>query len=258
MRALIFDCDGVLADTERHGHRVAFNQAFEELGVPVAWDEDTYGEMLAVGGGKERIAAALTPAFASRHDLPADAAGLAELVVRLHRRKSAIYREIVASGRLPARPGVARLAAEAIASDWLVAVASTSAESSVRAVIDNVFGEALASELSAVLAGDVVPHKKPAPDIYDLALRRLGVGAGDAIAIEDSRNGLRAAVGAAIPCVITLTEYTAGEDMTGAALVLSSLGAAGDPARQIAGTGSRPLEGIIRLQDLDACVARCR
>ena len=131
---------------------------------------------------------------------------------------------MVAEGALPARPGVARLIGEALDAGWTLAVASTSAEPSVRAVLDHVAGPDDAARFAVVLAGDVVPRKKPAPDIYELALERLGVGAGEALVVEDSRNGLEAAVGAGLRCLVTVNGYTADEDFGEAALVVTSLG----------------------------------
>ena len=175
MTALIFDCDGVLADTERDGHRVAFNQMFQEFGVPFAWSEETYGEALAIAGGKERMRSLLTDEFVERAGLPTDDDGQTALIADWHRRKTEIYAEMATNGRLPARPGVARVAADAAAAGWSLAVASTSSEPSVRAVLTHVMDPGTASRF-CVLAGDVVAKKKPAPDIYELALDRLAVG----------------------------------------------------------------------------------
>ena len=197
MPALIFDCDGVLADTERDGHRPAFNQTFAEVGLPVRWSEEEYGVKLRIGGGKERMASLLTDDFVRANGLPADPEGQKELLADWHRRKTATYKEMVRAGRLPARPGIARIVGEAIAAGWTLAVASTSAEESVRAVLEHVVGTDDASRF-AVFAGDVVPAKKPDPAIYVLALEQLGIGAEDAIVIEDSRNGLLAADAAGI------------------------------------------------------------
>ncbi len=135
MPALIFDCDGALADTERDGHRPAFNQTFEEAGLPVRWSVEEYGEKLRIGGGKERMASLLTDDFVRANGLPADAEGRRELLAGLHRRKTVIYKEMVRSGLLPARPGIARVVDEAIGGGWSLTVASTSAEESVRAVL---------------------------------------------------------------------------------------------------------------------------
>jgi len=250
--ALIFDCDGVLADTERDGHRPAFNETFAEVGLPVNWSEAEYADKLRIGGGKERMASLLTPEFVAAHGLPADPAGQKELLADWHRRKTARYKEIVRSGELPGRPGIARVVAEAIGAGWTLAVASTSAEESVRAVLEHAVGADHAARFS-VFAGDVVPAKKPDPAIYDLAVGELGIDRGDAVVIEDSRNGLLAAVGAGLRCVVTVSSYTAEEDMSEAVMVVSSLGDPGEPAVVLANRGgARPAE-LVTLADLDAC-----
>jgi HAD superfamily hydrolase (TIGR01509 family) len=252
--ALIFDCDGVLADTERDGHRPAFNQTFEEAGLYVQWSEEEYGEKLRIGGGKERMASLLTDEFVRANDLPSDPDGQRELLAGWHRRKTELYKEMVRAGKLPGRPGVARIVGEALNADWTLAVASTSAEESVRAVLEHVVGEEDASHF-AVFAGDIVPAKKPDPAIYLLALEELGVGRDEALVIEDSRNGLLAAVGAGLRCVVTVSSYTAEEDMSEAALVVTSLGDPGTPAQVLANrSGARPGE-LVTLQDLQDCLS---
>jgi HAD superfamily hydrolase (TIGR01509 family) len=252
MPALIFDCDGVLADTERDGHRLAFNATFEEVGLPVHWSVAEYGEKLAIGGGKERMASLLTDEFVAANDLPADLDGQTELVADWHRRKTARYKAMVQQGLLPGRPGIHRIVAEAEQAGWTLAVASTSAEESVRAVLQHAVGDELATRFS-VFAGDVVPAKKPDPAIYELALAELHLQAGDALVIEDSRNGLLAAVGAGLRCVVTVSGYTAEEDFGEAILVVSSLGDPGEPARVLANrSAARPGE-LVTLADLDIC-----
>ena len=253
MPALIFDCDGVLADTERDGHRPAFNETFAEAGLPVRWSEEEYGEKLTIGGGKERMASLLTDAFVREHGLPTDPDGQKELLADWHRRKTAIYKEMVRAGRLPGRPGIARIVREALDAGWALAVASTSAEESVRAVLEHVVGTNTAARFD-VFAGDVVPAKKPDPGIYLLALEQMGVGRDEALVVEDSRNGLLAAVGAGLPCVVTVSGYTEREDMSEAVLVVSSLGDPGDPARVLANrSAARPGE-FVTLADLEACL----
>ncbi|MCY7325730.1 MAG: HAD-IA family hydrolase [Microbacteriaceae bacterium] len=251
MPALLFDCDGVLADTERYGHLPAFNQTFAEVGVPVRWTDDDYAEKVLIGGGKERMASLLTPEFVAANRLPSDADGQRELVAEWHRRKTAIYTGLVASGALPARPGIARLVGEASAAGFALAVASTSAEAAVKAVLEHAVGAERAAEF-AVFAGDVVAAKKPAPDIYLLALERLGVSAADAVVVEDSSNGLRAALAAGIRTIITVSSYTHDEDFSGASLVVSSLGDPNDPLTVLdAPAGVTP----DRTLDLDHVVA---
>jgi HAD superfamily hydrolase (TIGR01509 family) len=224
-RALIFDCDGVLADTEPYGHLPAFNRMFEEFGLPVHWTTDDYAKKLAIGGGKERLATLLTPEFVAATGLPQSHEEQLREVARWHLRKTEIYTELIASGTLPGRPGVARLVDEAIAAGWRLAVASTSSEPAVTAVLEHVLGTR--ARKFVVVAGDMVTSKKPAPDVYLEALRLLGVAANQAVAIEDSRNGLSAAVGAGLRCVVTVSAFTVGEDFSAAEMVVTSLGEPG-------------------------------
>jgi HAD superfamily hydrolase (TIGR01509 family) len=226
--ALVFDCDGVLADTERYGHLPAFNQTFEEFGLPVRWSDAEYAQKVKVGGGKERMRRMLTPDFVAAAGLPAEPDALEEEVARWHRRKTEIYTGIIRGGSIPPRDGVRRVAAAAREAGWTLAVASTSAEASVRSVLELAMGSELAADFG-VFAGDVVPRKKPAPDIYRYAVQQLGVEPADAVAIEDSRNGMLAALAAGLTCAVTTSAYTGEEDFTGAALVVTSLG---DPPPQ--------------------------
>jgi HAD superfamily hydrolase (TIGR01509 family) len=236
MAALIFDCDGVLADTERYGHLPAFNQTFAEFGLPVRWDEDEYGRRLRIGGGKERMASLLADEFVATAGLPSDPDAQRDVLAGWHRRKTEIYTQMVADGKLPARPGVRRLVEEALAAGWSLAVASTSAEASVRAVLDHSVGTEAAAQF-LVLAGDIVAHKKPAPDIYLLAKQMLDATGTTAMVIEDSGNGLSAARAAGLPCLITVNGYTVDEDFAGAALVVTNLG---DPDGEAAGVIANP------------------
>ncbi len=253
MPALIFDCDGVLADTERFGHLPAFNQTFREFGLPVQWSEEEYGVKLQIAGGKERMASMLTPELVREANLPGEPDAQKEMLARWHKRKTEIYKQMNLEGRLPGRPGVKRVVAEAVGAGWQLAVASTSAEESVRAVLEFVVGKELASHF-LVLAGDIVPKKKPAPDIYLLALQRLNVMPDQALIVEDSRNGLLAAVAAGCRCVVTLSSYTWDEDMSEAVLVVSDLGDPGAPMRVIANRSkARPGE-YVTLLDLAACL----
>ncbi|MHB8188793.1 MAG: HAD-IA family hydrolase, partial [Dermatophilaceae bacterium] len=189
-RALILDCDGVLADTELDGHLVAFNQAFAELGYDIRWTNEEYKVLLKVGGGKERL---MTYVAEHREIDFAKGGDLTEAVAALHRRKSEIYVHLVEAGKLPGRPGIRRLVTEALDAGWQVAVASTSAVKSVEAVLRAVVGEETFDRLSGVFAGDVVSSKKPAPDIYDFALRALGRRPEEVVVVEDSESGALAA-----------------------------------------------------------------
>lgn len=231
LEALIFDVDGTLADTERHGHRVAFNLAFEELGLDWHWDEPLYGELLAVTGGKERIA------FFVENYLPAgrrpeDVAALAR---ELHACKTRHFTRLLDEGRIALRAGVARLLDEASGEGLRLAIATTTTPANVEALISNTLGADAAGRFEVIGAGDVVPAKKPAPDIYHYVLERMSLKAGACLAFEDSANGLRAARGAGIGTVVTVNGYTRDEDFNGALLVVDQLGEPGEPPVVLAG-----------------------
>ena len=232
--ALIFDCDGVLADTELDGHLPAFNEMFAEVGLPVRWDEDEYVRLLAIGGGKERLRAALGAEIAAR---ATDAVARDALVAGWHELKTRLYIDRVLAGRLPARPGVRRLVAEAADEGWALAVASTSAESSVRAVLEHTVGPEMAGRFG-VFAGEMVPRKKPSPDVYLLAVEALGADPTETVVVEDSRTGLLAALAAGLPTIVTRNRCTVDDDFSGASLVLSSLG---EPPAEPADVVSDPL-----------------
>lgn len=224
-KALIFDCDGVLADTERDGHLVAFNQMWREKGVNWQWSLAQYADKVKIGGGKERMfSLGQDDDFRAVYNVPASPDEWWETVVGWHKRKSEIYKELIASGAIPGRPGVKRLAEAALAQGWTLTVCSTSALSSVQAVLYHVMGDETAGKFAGVFAGDMVKAKKPAPDVYNLATEKLNLDPADCVVIEDSRNGLLAAVAAGMTCVVTFNQLTQNEDFSEAAIVLSSLG----------------------------------
>jgi HAD superfamily hydrolase (TIGR01509 family) len=257
MNALIFDCDGVLADTELHGHLVAFNRMWSELSVPWHWSEAEYAEKLKIGGGKERMARVLDePAFQAVYQVPEDPNARKELLAGWHARKTAILQDIISGGALPGRPGIRRLSEEALQSGWNVAVASTSARPSVEAVLRYAVGKETA-ERFAVFAGDIVAKKKPAPDIYLLALQELGLRPENCVVVEDSRNGLLAAVTAGIRTVVTTSYFTTEERFDEAVLVVDSLGDPGSPAITVkANRAGHKIGPYITLDDLSAVVTK--
>jgi HAD superfamily hydrolase (TIGR01509 family) len=249
--ALVLDCDGVLADTERYGHLPAFNATFEQFGLPARWSAEEYGEKLKIGGGKERMASLFDdPAFAAAVTVPDRTGSL----LAWHRAKTATFKKLVADGRLPPRPGVERIIKAALDRQWTVAVASTSAEESVRAVLENAVGSETAGDIP-VFAGDVVPAKKPDPAIYRLTVERLGLRKEDTLVVEDSRNGLLAATGAGLRCLVTVNGYTRDEDFTEAVLVVSELGDPGRPPIEVvANRGAAKPGDYLTLDDLAACL----
>lgn len=219
LKALIFDVDGTLADTERDGHRPAFNRAFAEAGLDWQWDEALYGELLVVTGGKERIRHYLERCHPARLAEP----GLAALIADLHRAKSAHYMSIVGDGRLPLRPGIAHLIALAREAGLRLAIATTTTPENVSALLEHSLAPGSEKWFDCIGAGDVVPAKKPAPDIYEWVLAQLDLPASECLAFEDSENGLRAARGAELATVVTTNDYTRGQRFEGAAAVLPAL-----------------------------------
>lgn len=219
MKALIFDCDGVLVDTERDGHRVAFNRAFAQKGLAVEWDVELYGELLKVAGGKERMRH-----YFGQQGWPPGASDKDEYIRELHRLKTDIYMQIVERGQLPVRPGVLRLVDEAIADGMALAVCSTSNERAVNLLVQKLLGPERKAEFAAILAGDVVSRKKPDPEIYNLAKERLGLEPAECVVVEDNRNGLLAAKAAGMRCIITTNSYTKNEDFAEADAVFPELG----------------------------------
>ncbi len=229
LKALIFDVDGTLADTELNGHRVAYNRAFKKLGVPWHWSETTYGEILTVSGGKERMRY-----FVDNYqpDIPSDTT-LDELISRIYTTKTQIFKEMLLTGLIPLRNGVERLFKEARQAGIRLAIATTTAPSNVKYILSSNLGEESLDWFDIIAAGDIVENKKPSAEIYQLVLDEMGWDAVDCLAFEDSYNGVRSALGAGLPVIITITDYTRDEDFNGADLVLSRLGDPNHPAEII-------------------------
>jgi len=221
IEALIFDCDGVLVDTERDGHRVGFNRAFDQHGIDAEWSIELYGRLLRVAGGKERMHAYFDE-FGWPEGVEGDDAREA-LIRELHKTKTEITSRLVGEGALQLRPGVARIVDEALNSGVRLGVCTTSNPKFIDAVLD-LLGPERKAGFEFVHAGDVVSKKKPDPEIYELAKRSLGLPSHKCVVIEDSRNGLLAAKGAGLPCLITTSTYTVDEDFSEADRVVPELG----------------------------------
>lgn len=217
MQALIFDCDGVLVDTERDGHRAAFNAAFRAEGLATVWPEDRYGDLLTTGGGKERM---------RRHydetGWPVAEPDRDALILRLHLAKTDLFMQLIEQGALPLRPGVARMVDAALAAGLKVAVCSTSNERAVATVVRVMLGKDRAARIT-IFAGDAVARKKPDPAIYTLAATTLGLTPAACVVIEDSNIGLSAARAAGMRCIVTRSTYTHDEDFTGADRIVDDL-----------------------------------
>ncbi len=219
--ALLFDCDGVLADTERDGHRPCFNLAFKEKGIACEWDVALYGKLLEVGGGKERMTA-----HWNKVGWPKGYEGEAErktLVQNLHLLKTQLFMDYISAGKMPLRPGVLRVVDAAIAAGVPLGVCSTSNDKAVRTLVHVLMGEERAAKFQ-IFAGDVVAKKKPSPDIYLLAKDTMGLDAARTVVIEDSHIGLTAAKAAGMKCVVTKSSYTEKEDFGAADKIVAELG----------------------------------
>lgn len=220
IEAILFDCDGVLADTERDGHRQAFNQAFKEYELDLEWGVERYGVLLEVGGGKERMTAHWNEVGWPKN-IPEE--GRKEKVLELHLRKTDIFMDLIDAGKIPLRPGILRLVDDAIAAGIRLAVCSTSNEKAVSNLVSTLMGPERASKFH-IYAGDMVKAKKPAPDIYNMAVDSMGLDKSRCVIVEDSHIGLGAAKAAGISCIVTKSSYTGNEDFTGADMIVNELG----------------------------------
>jgi HAD superfamily hydrolase (TIGR01509 family) len=248
IEALIFDLDGTLADTEET-HRQAFNYAFVRFDVRWEWSKQAYRQLLHTSGGKERLIHYIEAMSAS----PAEKARLHRLVPAIHAAKTELYTELIADGRCPLRPGVRRLLGEALGAGLQLAIASTTSSANVHALLTRHLGSGATRWFTSIVSGDLVAEKKPAPDIYLLALSTLGLPATDCVAFEDSVNGLRAAKSAGLFTVVTASQWTAGDDFDDADLELSSLGDPDHPlaGKDVAAVGG-PFIGLAQLRHLHA------
>jgi len=220
LQALIFDVDGTLADTERDGHRVAFNQAFKQAGLDWHWSVELYGKLLAVTGGKERMAYYLQK---FNTDFPTD--DKTPLMIKeLHASKTVHYTELLSTGAIPLRPGVKRLIHEARENNMRIAISTTTTPENVTALLEHALAEKSSDWFEVIAAGDIVPAKKPAADIYIWALEKLKLKPTDCLAFEDSENGIKSSLGADLKTIITINDYTKNHDFSGAALVLNEMG----------------------------------
>jgi HAD superfamily hydrolase (TIGR01509 family) len=249
LRAVIFDVDGTLVDSERHGHRVAFNRAFEAFDLPYRWDEDLYGELLHVTGGQRRI-----DGYLAGQDVPE--ATRAELAPALHKRKTEILEQMVDEGAIELRPGAARLVEELATEGVALAVGTTGSRRWVERLLRRLLPDV---SWDVVVAGDDVSARKPDPEVFTVALKELGLeGPGSAVVIEDSAEGLAAARSAGLRCVVVVNGYTADHDLAGADLVVDGFGEPQAPAAVLADPHDAGWQGILDVALLRTVLQRPR
>lgn len=230
LKALLFDVDGTLADTE-DGHLIAFNHTFSEYGLDWNWSEELYDELLSVTGGRERIKYYIeqyNPVFDQPDDLDA-------YIRQMHKDKTEYFIHLMTEGGIPLRPGVKRLINEAREQGMRLAITTTTSPANVEALLASAMDPDAMSWFEVVAAGDMVRAKKPAPDVYLFALEKLGLDPEECIALEDSENGIRSSLGAGIRTIIATNKYTRGHDFTGAAIVLDQWGEPDQPFTVLSG-----------------------
>jgi HAD superfamily hydrolase (TIGR01509 family) len=259
LRAILFDLDGTLADTERLGHRPAYNRAFRKLGLSFRWGPKLYRKLLSQPGGQERLLHYLKRYQPELGDHKVAADTDAQAWARsVHELKSRYFRRLVRRGAVPLRPGVARVIGEARASGMRVAIVTSASRATLKPLLRHTLGAALAQDIEVTVCGEDVTQKKPAPDLYLLALARLDLAPRDCVAIEDSAAGLAAASAAGIATVITTNDNTAHEAFDRALLVLDTLGEPGAPPTVLAGALDGECVTLETLRTLTARIAPLR
>ncbi|MBU0653775.1 MAG: HAD-IA family hydrolase [Gammaproteobacteria bacterium] len=231
LKALLFDVDGTLADTERDGHRVAFNKAFQEAGLDWDWTVELYADLLTVTGGKERIRFFLDkylPDFAPEE-------GVADFAARMHKRKTHFYLQMLQDGEIPLRNGAERLIRSARDAGLRLGIATTTTPENVTYLLKATLGEESIGWFECIAAGDIVPAKKPAADIYLYALEMMNLQADECLAFEDSANGILSSVAANLKTIVTVNDYTRDHDFSKAVLVLDQFGEPDAPFTVLSG-----------------------
>ena len=243
IKAVLFDQDGVIIDTERDGHRVSFNMTFKEFGFTDEWSVDYYHELLQIAGGKERMKHHWKTRGFSRQMTEAE---IDALIPQMHKRKTALFVELIETGKLPLRPGIHRFMKEAMEAGIKIGVCTTSNEQAAKAITEKILTDI---KFDIVLAGDVVKNKKPDPEIYNLALEKLGLKPEEAMVVEDSKNGVKASKAAGLKTIVTFNGYTEKEDIEAGDIIVSCLG---DPDGEKAKIrkGSIPnFDGVVHVKD---------
>lgn len=245
LKAVFFDQDGVIIDTERDGHRVAFNQTFRHFGFDFEWEVEYYHELLQIAGGKERMNHHLATRGFGKEVKPEEAD---DIIKRMHKHKTAAFVELIESGALPLRPGVHRLMKEINDAGLVLGICTTSNEQAANAVVNGMLKDI---KVDFILAGDIVSKKKPDPEIYNLALEKSGMNPDECLVVEDSRNGVLAGCAAGMHVVATTNPYTEREDLTDATIIVTCLGDDGGEKGVLKKGGEgMGFDGVLRLSQL--------
>jgi HAD superfamily hydrolase (TIGR01509 family) len=244
IKAVFFDQDGVIIDTERDGHRVSFNMTFKEFGFTDEWSVEYYHELLQIAGGKERMKHHWKTKGFSK---PLTEAEIDELVKEMHKRKTALFVELIESGKLPLRPGIHRFMKEAMEAGLKIAVCTTSNEKAAKAITEKILSDI---KFEIVLAGDVVEKKKPDPEIYNLALSKLGLQPDEVFVVEDSKNGVKASKAAGLKTIVTTNSYTEKEDVSPGDVIVSCLGDPDGEKAELRKGDVQGFEGVVHVKQL--------
>jgi HAD superfamily hydrolase (TIGR01509 family) len=245
IKAVFFDQDGVIIDTERDGHRVSFNMTFKEFGFTDEWSVDYYHELLQIAGGKERMKHHLETKGFSK---PIPPEKVEDLIKDMHKRKTALFVELIETGKLPLRPGIHRFMKEAMEAGLKIGVCTISNEQAAKAITEKILSDI---KFDIVLAGDVVSKKKPDPEIYNLALSKTGLKADEVVVVEDSRNGVLAGKAAGAKVVVTTNSYTEKEDVSSGDIIVTCLGDPdGEKGRLTKGGKNLMFDGVLRVKQI--------
>ena len=244
IKAVFFDQDGVIIDTERDGHRVSFNMTFKEFGFTDEWSVEYYHELLQIAGGKERMKHHWKTKGFSK---PLTEEEIDNLVKEMHKRKTALFVELIETGKLPLRPGIHRFMKELMEAGIKIGVCTTSNEQAAKAITERVLSDI---KFDIVLAGDVVEKKKPDPEIYNLGLAKLGLKPEEAFVVEDSKNGVKAAKAAGLKTIVTTNSYTEKEDVEAGDVIVSCLGDPNGEKATMRKGGIKDFDGVVHVKQI--------
>ncbi len=244
IKAVFFDQDGVIIDTERDGHRVSFNMTFKEFGFTDEWSVEYYHELLQIAGGKERMKQHWKTKGFSRKVTEEE---IDKLIPEMHKRKTALFVELIETGKLPLRPGVHRFMKEAMEAGLKIAVCTTSNEQAAKAITEKILKDI---KFDLVLAGDVVSRKKPDPEIYNLALSKLGLKPEEVWVVEDSKNGVKASKAAGMKTIVTTNGYTEKEDVSAGDVIVTCLGEPNGEKAKMTKGNLQGFDGVVHVKQL--------